>query len=139
MAAAASADDGIFENSGDAGISILFPDADSGNLFFTSPAGNRGQINFIGSTNVMRFVVNTVAAMDILSNADIRLSGGTSALATGATGGFPGIPTMAGDASGAPANESAGFAPIVYDTTNQEFKIYDPVANAWRAIATAAQ
>lgn len=67
------------------------------------------------------------------------LLGGTAALATGAVSGFSGMPTMAGDASGIPTKESAGFAAFVYDTTNQELKIYDPVANQWRTIATALQ
>lgn len=85
----------------------------------------------------MDFFVANALAMTILPNKDIRLSAGTSALATSATGGFPGMPTMAGAPIGTPTNESAGFAPFVLDTATGSAKlwVYDPIGNAWYGVA----
>lgn len=146
------ADDLIVENNGDAGISILTPDANIGYLVFGNPVDDRAadlswdltsdELTLAtrnAGADIVLASADGVEALRVFSNQDIRLSAGVSALATSATGGFPGMPTMAGDASGTPTNESAGFAPFAYDTTNQEIKLYDPVANAWRTVATAAQ
>lgn len=98
----------------------------------------------IGGALVFRTAAGVAAndigeAMRIFANKDIRLSAATSALATNATGGFPGMPTMAGDSSITPTNETAGFAPFCYDTTNNEFKVFNPISNTWRVIAMAVQ
>ena len=144
------ANDLVVENSANGGINILVPDANDSNLYFGSPADNKAAVvrwnhnadlMTIGTFNAggeVAFVSgSTVEAMRILSNQDIRLSGGTSALATGAIAGFPGIPTMAGAPSGVPTNASAGNAAIVYDSSNQTLEVYDPIAAAWRTITTA--
>lgn len=50
---------------------------------------------------------------------------GTAALATDATDGFFYIPTCAGVPTGTPATPVAGTLPMVYDSTNNKFYMYD--------------
>ncbi len=152
VAAWTQADDLVVENSAHGGITILVPDASNANLIFGSNSDNIGahitykQSNTqmtigtsIASGHIIFDVADGAEAMRIFSNGDIRLSAGTSALATNSTGGFPGMPTMAGDASATPTNESSGFASFCYDTTNNEFKVWNPISNDWRVVAMAAQ
>jgi hypothetical protein len=63
-------------------------------------------------------------------------AGANAALATTATLGFLQIPTCAGQPTGVPTLV-AGFAPIVYDTTNDKFWVYDPVDAAWEGVVLA--
>jgi hypothetical protein len=63
-------------------------------------------------------------------------AGANAALATTATLGFPQIPTCAGQPTGVPT-VVPGFAPIVYDTTNDKFWVYDPVDGAWEGVVLA--
>ena len=49
---------------------------------------------------------------------------GSGALSTSATDGFPYIPTSAGTPTGVPTSNT-GRVPVVYDTTNHQFWIYD--------------
>ncbi len=127
-----------------AGVTISTADNATGIMIFKTPSDAVGaavawehdnDVMKVGTRNagaaLELHVDDAAVAMTLLSNKDIRLSAGTSALATTATGGFPGMPTCAGVPTGVPANESAGFAPFIFDTTNDDFYIYDPVANDW--------
>jgi len=64
--------------------------------------------------------------------ADIGL--GMPSLATTATQGFAHIATMAGAPTGVPSQLTAGFAPMVYDTTNHKWWIYD---GGWKGVVLA--
>jgi hypothetical protein len=55
-------------------------------------------------------------------------------LATTATTGFFYIPTCAGAPTGVPANTYTGCLPMIYDTTNHKFWIYD---TAWKGVVLA--
>lgn len=66
---------------------------------------------------------------------------GQGALATTATTGFGYMPTCAGAPTGVPfvpptgqPNPQAGYAPFVYDTTNNKLWIYNPVTHAWKGV-----
>lgn len=63
-------------------------------------------------------------------------AGAQAPIATNATTGFFHIPVCAGAPTGVPTLV-AGFAPMVYDTTNDKFWIYDPVDNAWEGVVLA--
>jgi hypothetical protein len=59
---------------------------------------------------------------------------GTAAIATNATDGFLYIPTCAGVPSGTPTSVT-GLVPMVYDSTNNNFYIYN---GAWKKTTTFA-
>ncbi len=82
---------------------------------------------------------NTAYQVFVSPNAIGPIDGGTlgvPAQATTATTGFPFISSMAGAPTGTPVAET-GFVPLVYDTTNHKFWIYDTSTNAWRGIVLA--
>jgi hypothetical protein len=55
---------------------------------------------------------------------------GQAGPSTSATSGFPQIPVVYGAPTGIPSFAS-GFAPIVYDDSNQKLWIYDPLLSSW--------
>ena len=56
---------------------------------------------------------------------------GNAALATSATDGFMYIPTCAGTPTGTPTNHVTGTLPMIYDTTNHKFWMYDA---GWKGV-----
>lgn len=103
---------------------------------YVSGSGSDLVIRARGTNELSLGAANT-EVMRLLSNHDIRLSASTSALATNATGGFPGIPTCAGAPSGTPANASAGNAAMILDTSNSKIMFYDPIGASWVGVAVA--
>ncbi len=70
VTASTAADEGVFENSSDSGISILTPDANSGAVFFGSPSDNVGaSLQWV--YNNLLFTIGTSTA-----NAELRLRSG---------------------------------------------------------------
>jgi len=76
---------------------------------------------------------NSGADLKIVSGANVEamradgnknVSIGTAAIATTATDGFLYIPTCAGAPTGTPTSKT-GLAPMVYDSTNNKFWMYD--------------
>lgn len=65
---------------------------------------------------------------------DVVLAGSGSALATGATTGFPFIPTCAGTPTGVPAGGGTGRAAMIYDTTANKIWFYN---GSWRGVVVA--
>lgn len=62
------------ENSGDASLSILTPDANSGNIYFGSPTDNdNGGIVYSHSDNTMDLRVNGATRVQIKSNGGIKM------------------------------------------------------------------
>lgn len=70
----------------------------------------------------------------LVSNANLRFSHGTSALATTATEGFFHIQSCAGAPTGVPATIPTGQIPTVYDSTNNRIYCYN---GSWRSVAVA--
>ena len=69
-------------------------------------------------------------------------AGGTggvmTALATNATLGLFGIPTVAGTPTGVPVDSGSGAAFVVYNTTSHSLNIYDGTAGSWYHVALTA-
>jgi hypothetical protein len=89
-----------------------------------SVAGTSGDFE-IRTNGTTPFVAGT-RKFAVTSTGNIRL-GGTAALATTATDGFPYIPTCAGVPTGVPTTITGSVA-MVFDTTNNRLYIYD---GAW--------
>jgi len=70
----------------------------------------------------------------LVANANLRLSHGTSALATSATEGFLHLQSCAGTPTGVPASIPTAQIPTVYDSTNQRIYFY---SGSWRSVAVA--
>jgi len=67
------------------------------------------------------------------SDGNQNISIGTAAISTTATNGFLYIPTCAGAPTGTPTAKT-GLAPMVYDSTNNKFWMYD---GGWIGVALA--
>jgi hypothetical protein len=66
-----------------------------------------------------------VSSTGIVANKNLRVSHGTSALATNATEGFFHIQSCAGAPTGVPASIPTGQIPMVYDSTNNFLYVYN--------------
>lgn len=86
-----------------------------------SDSANYFQVN--GGTHSTSFYVDTSGNVQV----------GNAAVATTATNGFLYIPTSAGTPTGTPTSKT-GLVPMVYDTTNHKFWIYDTSASAWKGV-----
>jgi hypothetical protein len=58
---------------------------------------------------------------------------GRGLLPVTATSGFCYMPTCAGAPTGIPAGQ-AGFAPFVFDVTNNKLWIYNPITLVWKGV-----
>jgi len=127
-----NADDGIFENSGAGGISILTPAASDGSVIWGSPTSN-AYASIVGNNTAgtLSIKYGATAAQTVDSNLNVAI--GTAAIATTATDGFLYIPTCAGAPTGTPTAKT-GLAPMVYDSTNNKFWMYD---GGWIGVALA--
>jgi len=85
-----------------------------------------------GVTRAMQFQIVTTTVLQLHTNTDLVL--GPGSMATGATAGFPYIPTCAGAPTGA-ATSRSGYAPIIVDETNSRF--YVRVGSTWKYVAVA--
>jgi len=98
--------------------------AATGGMNITSPAG---PINLVCGGNV-----TTKVAINVDTNLNVSI--GNAALATNATDGFLYIPTCAGVPTGTPTSKS-GRVPIIFDTTNSDYYIYN---GAWKKATNRA-
>lgn len=91
-------------------------------------------------TGALDYSSNTVRLRSVIDGEPIKIGGtaasaktnvmiGDAAVAITATVGFPHIPTCAGTMTSTPSTFS-GMAPIVWDSTNNQFNIYS--GGAWR-------
>jgi len=79
--------------------------------------------------------VSPIEALRIDSKRNVAVGAAVGgALATTATTGFFYIPTCAGAPTGVPAATYTGLVPMIYDTTNHKFWIYD---GAWKGVVLA--
>lgn len=107
-------------------------------------AGARGRIGTVmeiidGGSSKLSFYTAPVSAGTMVERLSLSSLGnvviGTAAVATTATDGFFYIPTSAGPPTGVPT-AYAGRVPLVYDTTNHQFWIYD--GGGWKQPKTPA-
>lgn len=85
-----------------------------------------------GTTDAVQFSGSAPAsALALDSNGNFTV--GSAALATNATNGFFYIPTCAGAPTGTPTAKT-GRVPMVYDSTNNDFYIYN---GAWKKVTLA--
>lgn len=85
----------------------------------------------------LTFFTNTAAGSNtrvLRMDKNLNVVVGTAAIATTATGGFLTIPTCAGAPSGVPATTFTNAAPMIYDTTNHKWWVYDAPATAWKGV-----
>lgn len=87
-----------------------------------------------GTYRRMTFYNNAAERMAIEVNGDIILTKQATALATGATAGFPFLPQCAGTPTGAPTSYTNGV-PIVVDVSNG--KVYWYLGGAWKSVTPA--
>jgi len=85
-----------------------------------------------GTTRPVQIAIDSAVALQVHTNSDIVL--GPGSMATGATAGFPYIPTCAGAPTGA-ATARSGYAPIIVDETNS--RVYVRVGSTWKYVAVA--
>ena len=85
-----------------------------------------------GTTQAITFQADTVASLQLLTNGDVVA--GKASLAIANTNGHFYIPAVAGVMTGVPTAR-AGFVPVVYDTTNNKFTVYNA---AWKQSAALA-
>lgn len=64
--------------------------------------------------------------------------GGAGQLATNATLGFAGIPTMNGVPTGTPASNNTAYAYLVYNSASHTLNLYDNTAGAWYHLTLTA-
>lgn len=101
--------------------------ASPGNIGATSPGtGNFTTVTATTGTITGTFAVTGKFTVDSLKN----VTAGAGALGLADTDGFFYIPTTAGAPTGVPTTKT-GFVPMVYDTTNEEFYIYN---GAWVSV-----
>jgi len=140
VTANANADDLVVENSGAAGISIL--SGTTAGIYLGASTNNR--IASISANSSAFYVSTGVAGSSLIfrsgafveamrSDGNQNISIGTAAISTTATNGFLYIPTCAGAPTGTPTAKT-GLAPMVYDSTNNKFWMYD---GGWIGVALA--
>lgn len=136
------ADDLVVEGSGNTGISILSPDASTTYLMLASPSSSgASRVSWSHSTKAMTVGTNIAGGIVYLRSGSFSIGAvidanqnfavGNAALATTATDGFLYIPTCAGAPTGTPTAKT-GLAPMVYDSTNNKFWMYD---GGWIGVA----
>ncbi len=88
------------------------------------PSGSSVPANgiYLPAANTVGWATNTTARGKIDANGNFIF--GTAALATNAVNGFVYIPTCAGTPTGPPTSVT-GMVPMIYDSTNHKFYIYD--------------
>jgi hypothetical protein len=84
-----------------------------------------------GTGAVKPFAIQMNSSNAVYVDTNKNVASGVASLATTATDGFPYIPTCAGTPTGVPTSIT-GFAPMVFDTTNDKLYIYGGAA--WIAI-----
>jgi parallel beta-helix repeat protein len=92
---------------------------------------SNSDIQIVSSTGTTHFYNNGTEYLTIDPNGNVTIR--NSSLATNATNGFLYIPSMAGTPTGVPSTKT-GLVPMVYDTTNHKFWIYD---TAWKGVVLA--
>ena len=100
-------------------------------LVVGTPAADDVRADILLESNRGGGAQTTVEIMRALSNGSVTI--GTAALATTATDGFLYIPSSAGAPTGTPTSQT-GRVPIHYDSTNNDFYIYD---GSWLKVAVA--
>lgn len=144
VTANAAADDLVVENSTGTGLSLLGGDAYNSYLAFGSPSAAIGaELRWAYSSGAMIMGTRKAGATVTFksgnqvqfadADANQNFSIGTAAIATTATDGFLYIPTCAGAPTGTPTSKT-GLAPMVYDSTNNKFWMYD---GGWIGVALA--
>ena len=103
-------------------VAVRWVGTTGANLEFQASA--TGEIKF-GGTGLSKISATAATGM---------LGLGVAAPATTATGGFVGIPVMAGAPTGTPS-ASAGYAPMVADSTNNKLWVY--INGAWKGVVVA--
>lgn len=86
-------------------------------------------------TSALRFV-NLSLAGGINPAGSVSFTLGQSAPATGATAGFPYMPSMSGAPGGTPT-AIAGFAPFTWNDTGKTLNVYSSGAAAWQALGAS--
>ena len=130
----------IFSNdnvaNGNCNISVLSRSSGNARLYLGSHLDEAGGIlEFNGNATTFSFQIisgaggSAVEFMKIYGNADITIKQG----ATNATGGFMHISAAAGAPSGTPTART-GNVPLYYDTTNNNFYVYN---SAWKKVGLA--
>jgi hypothetical protein len=93
-----------------------------------------GQIIFGSVSNIiLNFFSNNATRAYIPAAGGLVIGDGANTLATNATNGFLYIPRCAGAPTGTPVAQ-AGTVPMIYDSTNNKFYIYN---GAWRGVTLA--
>lgn len=83
-----------------------------------------------GGNALLRNVAGT-NNLEIALQGNVVVGGNNGALAVGATSGFLYLPTMTGAPTGIP-ELNIGYSPLVYDTTNDNFRINNGGAGLWK-------
>jgi hypothetical protein len=102
-----------------------------GNMQFQNTGAGTFTFTQSGAGN-MDFFTNSGQRVRIDGNGNVVIN--SAAISTGATNGFLYIPTCAGTPTGTPTTYT-GMVPLVYDTTNHQFWIYD---SGWKQPKTPA-
>lgn len=104
--------------------------ADSSGFFFTNP-GAGTTLAKISDGGLFSVLNTSNGAVKLSTDVNNNVMIGNAALATTATDGYLYIPTCAGTPTGTPTAKT-GLAPMIYDTTNNKFWIYN--GSAWNGI-----
>lgn len=141
VTASTSADDLIVENSASGGISVLTPSSTFAGMYLGSGSNSSAALLAFNAQCILQTTqatgtillktgsATTAISIDSAQNVSIN----TAAIATTATDGFLYIPSCAGAPTGTPTAKT-GLTPMVYDSTNNHFYIYN---GGWKSVALA--